>query len=188
MTKVYVVGYGGAYAAMFEKAGFELVESIFYADLVCFTGGEDVTPQIYGEKNTASHNNISRDITEAGFFAIAQRLEIPMVGICRGGQFLNVMCGGKMVQHVEGHALYNGHKLEMSGEHFLVSSTHHQLMVEGERGNVIGWAHITDGRDYDPEIIHYAAQRVLCFQPHPEMDGFPECTKLFFDLIEELLL
>src|SRR3546814_3238996 len=42
----------------------------------------------------------------SGYFAIARRMHKPMAGICRGGQFLNVMCGGSMIQHVEGHAIH----------------------------------------------------------------------------------
>lgn len=34
-----------------------------------------------------------------------------MVGICRGAQFLNVMAGGKMIQHVEGHAIHGTHEI-----------------------------------------------------------------------------
>lgn len=186
--KVYIVGgNGGQYTKMFIERGWNLALSLFEADLVQFTGGEDVTPEIYGQLNTESHNNYTRDHREAGEFAIAKRLGKPMAGICRGGQFLNVMCGGSMIQHVEGHATGKTHLITngWSGEFISVTSTHHQMMVAGAHGDVEAWATIVGKQD--PEVIMYDPYKVLCFQPHPEFDGYKECQDYYFELLETQL-
>jgi len=66
---------------------------------VVFTGGADVSPFMYGEKKlSVTCNDEHRDEQEKLFFE--RYTKVPKVGICRGGQFLNVMNGGKMWQHV----------------------------------------------------------------------------------------
>src|SRR3546814_17569584 len=102
MSKVFIVGGGAQYKAMFAKRGWEIVSDVWQADLVQFTGGADVTPALYGEKNTNSGNSPASDIEEAGYFAIARRMHKQMAGICSGGQFLIVMCGGSLIQNVDG--------------------------------------------------------------------------------------
>lgn len=186
--KVFIVGGGGNYAQMFINHGWEVIGNIFNADLVQFTGGEDVTPEIYGEENTSSYNNFERDLREAGIFAIAQRMGKPMAGICRGGQFLNVMCGGSMIQHVEGHAIHGTHPLvSMEDIHediptINVTSTHHQAMVSDGHGDILDV-----GPDGIVEVINYTTEKVLCFQPHPEFTECEECTDYYFELLDRCL-
>lgn len=109
------------------------------SDLVVFTGGEDVNPQMYGEeKHISTMCNPYRDEIEAEIFHSTLSLKKPMVGICRGAQFLTVMNGGKLVQNVNNHASSAGHYIEgvlpgISSNSkrrykFQVTSTHHQMM------------------------------------------------------------
>lgn len=199
--KVYIVGGNSAYTKMFIDRGWQGVCHPIDADLIQFTGGEDVTPEIYGEKNTHSHNDFNRDLKEAGYFALAQRMGKPMAGICRGGQFLNVMCGGKMIQHVEGHATGKNHTIEecvprwsdkdnsMYHHTVNVTSTHHQMMIANlndDNCEVIAIGHIRPNADYDTEIVFYYDQKVLCFQPHPEF-GKGECQDYYFELLDRCL-
>jgi len=96
-------------------------------DLLLFTGGEDVTPNMYGEnKGEHTKNNNKRDLKEEKIFSIYY--STPKLGICRGSQFLTVMAGGKLIQHIEGHN--NGyHEIEnIEGQYFSMTSTHHQMM------------------------------------------------------------
>lgn len=179
---------------MFEKRGWECLNlkpgsiSIFEeCDLVQFTGGSDVTPALYGEENTASSESVERDIMEAACFAIAQRMDKPMAGICRGGQFLNVMCGGRMIQDVQGHASGREHMAIdcVTGKAISVTSTHHQMMVGSLTGSqLVACAHIRPGEDYDTEVLWYEDHRCLCFQPHPEFRGHDGCTDYYFELLE----
>lgn len=189
--RVLIVDGNHQYKEMFLNRGWELATNIFEADLIQFTGGEDVTPEIYEEINTASGCNFERDLMEAGIFAIANRLEIPMAGICRGGQFLNVMSGGKMHQHVEGHAIYSGHKaVTPEGRSIHVSSTHHQIMYPSKKGEVLLEANEKVIPVVDQvEAVFYSHTNCLCFQPHPEFyKKGHECQDFYFELLEKFLL
>lgn len=202
MPKVYIVGgNGNGYGRMFQSAGWVLGSSILDADLVQFTGGEDVTPALYGEaKHQYTGNSFERDLYEAGYFAIAQRMDTPMAGICRGGQFLNVMSGGKMYQHVSNHATGRDHLLTdlETGRSIEVSSTHHQMMRIGADGVLLAEANLGGFKEFvedgqvqragvgvDTEVVYYASTKALCFQPHPEFfQPGQECFEYYFELIE----
>ena len=65
-----------------------------------FTGGQDVSPDLYGE--TASPlcgaACVQRDVLEKKIFLWACKKDIPVFGICRGIQLINVLLGGKLYQ------------------------------------------------------------------------------------------
>ena len=63
------------------------------------TGGEDVLPAYYGEADELSRcsTNPSRDTLEFALIKKALELKIPIVGICRGQQILNVSQGGTLI-------------------------------------------------------------------------------------------
>jgi len=85
MKSVFIVGGGGAYASMFTRLGMQVVPSELLADLVCFTGGEDVTPSFYGDsQHKYTGCNPARDEKEALVFNRCVERGTPMVGICRG--------------------------------------------------------------------------------------------------------
>lgn len=110
-------------------------------DLVCFTGGEDVSPELYGHQNLNSGNSLARDRREREVFEMADKYGIPMTGICRGSQFLNVMCGGTMVQHLRrshGGGRHGCHTYD--GQFFEVTSSHHQMNVPSEEAIILAWA------------------------------------------------
>ena len=209
--RVYIVGAGNedsAYIKMFKDKGWGPAESIRKAHLVQFIGGEDVSPSFYGEDmHPKTHSNPLRDIREAIIFQVARSLKIPMAGICRGAQFLNVMCGGKLFQHVNRHATGELHEvLDLStNEEFKATSTHHQLMISADEGTLIAVAYETTQREKmrgghavatftpaqniggDPEVILYGRDRVLCFQPHPEFAGVPQLAEIYFYYLKKYL-
>lgn len=198
MKKVYVVGGGYAYERMFKQAGYALAHSMQEADLLCFTGGADVSPGLYGEENVGSYCSPERDKYEEQVFDWAYAHDVPMVGICRGGQFLNVMNGGKMWQDVDNHAISGTHKAVCKywGE-IMVSSTHHQMMRTGAGGELIAYANLSSyklndkggSRDLcDVEVVHYKDTKSLCYQPHPEIvNEDHQCRKHFLMLVDKLL-
>lgn len=207
MKKVYIASPSFQYINMMEQAGWEITSILETADLVLFTGGADVNPELYDEA-VHPQTGISRrrDSEDAIIFLDAKDLGLPMVGICRGGQFLNVMNGGKMYQHVTGHSIGGTHSLldVRNGRILPVSSTHHQMMRAGPLGEVIGTGgNRTDGKEfmsdgeivYDPaydepdvEVVLYKGTRILCFQPHPEFfQPEHECVRYFHELLEEIL-
>lgn len=198
-----------SYRTMFAEYGWNITDSIIDADLVQFTGGADITPRMYGEmRHKKTFFDEERDKEEVLVFAVCKKIKKPMAGICRGGQFLNVMSGGKLYQHSTGHGLQGCHILYdiMEDIQYPVTSTHHQIMIAGEDAIIIGVAKeaetkekcplgsiikvITKNRDRreDVEIVWYPSTNSFCFQPHPELTGFPELRKKYFYYIEKYLL
>ena len=179
--------------------------------LICFTGGEDVSPELYGHKNLQSYNSIERDKREIMVFEMALKHEIPMTGICRGSQFLNVMCGGTMVQHLAKHHGGSRHGCEThDGKSFEVTSSHHQMIVPGPNGEILAWAKerldpedlVYDGlplnlvRNIDlqgrvlvTEAIYYPKAKIFGVQHHPEWQEVTcEASQWTLGKIRELLL
>ena len=74
-------------------------------DGLLLTGGEDVDPGRYGQDRAAATViDAARDDLEAAAFAAADSRGLPVLGICRGLQAMNVFAGGTLLQHVDGHA------------------------------------------------------------------------------------
>jgi len=74
-------------------------------DGLLLTGGADVDPALYGESAAGAHGiEAARDELEAAAWGAAVRRNLPVLGICRGLQAMNVFEGGSLVQHVDGHA------------------------------------------------------------------------------------
>lgn len=186
MNKIFVVGGHSGLESWFNKFGFKCVNNPFEADMFQFMGGEDVTPELYHQDNRSSYSSFNRDVQEAGYFAIAQRLNKPCVGICRGGQFLNVMCGGSMIQHVDGHTRDHKMIIVKTGKEIVATSTHHQMMMPNDDAVVLAYASIV--KDIDPEVVWYKEQRCLCFQPHPEYQKYKLIEEYYFQLIHSLIL
>lgn len=199
---VYVVGGDNAVASMFKRRGWECADNKVVADLFCFTGGADVSPCLYGEKShPTTGSNMHRDFKEIGEFSYALNKNIPMVGICRGAQFLNVMNGGKMWQDVSEHAVWDTHGLKKRGLdidniEYQVTSTHHQMMRASDDGIILAMStHICHVESYDEqgsvygtEVVLYEKNKCLCFQPHPEYNGAADDTEaLFFDMLKHII-
>lgn len=186
MKTVLIVGNHNSVRRIFEHQGFEIIyerNKNVRPDLVCFCGGEDISPTLYGEKPLQrTKPNYNRDKTDIE--AYNQWNDVPKVGICRGGQLLNVMSGGSMWQHVDGHCpAGDSHPmidLLFSRESIPVTSYHHQMMIKGPDGYVLAAAQEAKNfesadpskqklkHEYDPEVLWYPKTKSLCFQPHPE--------------------
>lgn len=204
--KVFIVQPNRQYDSMFLEQGWDIVDAAFQADLVQFTGGSDVTPSFYGQGvHPCTQYNTERDRHEARVYRYCRDNGIPMAGICRGAQFLNVMSGGSLKQHVDGHANGSQHIMidVSSGEMFSVTSTHHQMMIPGEEAEILAVAsESTFYEVYDDGVIRYPSDRgddleavwynrtqCLCYQPHPEfLDTGDPCQEYYFDLINEFIL
>lgn len=194
------------YTELFKSLGFKIVADQKDAEIILFTGGEDVSPALYGDYQHAyTGNNPRRDNEEAQIFSSAVDRGIPMVGICRGAQFLNVMSGGRMMQHCQGHT--QAHEIEDldTGESIYVSSTHHQIMLPGDKAEMVAvslrsvgceWydGHIArrEAVDNTAEVVFYPHTKSLCFQPHPEFgsfdDGYSQMVYYFERLLHKYLI
>lgn len=151
--------------------------------LVVFTGGSDVTPQYYGDTSPDElcFSNPDRDKQEENIFQIARSHNIPMFGICRGLQFLNVMAGGKLIHHLDGHC-NKDHQVSVSdNETFTVNSLHHQMSVPPLDAEIIAWSTEKKSRRYHgdkdkeikylgPEVegVYFPTIKAVGVQWHPE--------------------
>ena len=123
-------------------------------DGLLLAGGGDVDPVRYGEDNHGSTNiDVGRDALEFDAFERATELGLPVLGICRGFQVLNVALGGKLVQDVPGHEtpvgadhVVNEHRdvrprpgsrlaAATGGAPLSVNSRHHQAVTVDVLGN-----------------------------------------------------
>lgn len=71
-------------------------------DGIVFTGGGDISPLKYGENPLQiefSINNL-RDNFEFNLFLEAYNMDMPILGICRGAQLINVALGGSLYQDI----------------------------------------------------------------------------------------
>jgi putative glutamine amidotransferase len=73
-------------------------------DGLLLTGGADLDPARYGRPNEGSRNlEPERDELEAAAFAVAAARGVPVLGVCRGFEAMNVFSGGTILQDVAGH-------------------------------------------------------------------------------------
>jgi len=76
------------------------IEALCNCDGLLLTGGEDVYPGWYGketESSRCSDLNLHRDSLEMAVVSKAIEMKMPVLGICRGHQLLNVYLGGKLI-------------------------------------------------------------------------------------------
>ena len=212
---VFIVNdYGIEYSNMFKRRGWKVVDTLLDASVVQFTGGSDVTPYFYGHwPHAKTHNDLQRDLQEQRYYLAAAKYGIPMAGICRGGQFLNVMSGGTMWQDVSLHCM--SHEAEYTEgdkrrKKMQVTSTHHQMMIpandtdaylllmiaqqqglRAKRSNLSAKNPINidvERAKNDIEVLFYHENKALCFQPHPEFKGQDDLSDLYFRYIDIFLL
>lgn len=186
--KIYTVGGDGVYTNWMEGSKVRTMDE---ADLVVFTGGEDVDPALYGEnEGYKTYSNPTRDETEIVKYREALKLGKPMVGICRGAQFLCVMNGGKLIQHMSHPS--NHLIITSDGKKLEATSTHHQMQypynLPEEDYKLLAWAselshcHFNGDNQQinfpkiafernsikEPEIVLYPKTKCLGIQMHPE--------------------
>ena len=112
--KVFVVKGGKTYLNFLPNA--TLVKKLENADVIIFADGPDVNPKLYNAQweNTTRYDS-ARDTSDKLVFDNIPKNKI-VVGFGRGGQFLTVMNGGKLIQdclwmddHFASHDLYIEH-------------------------------------------------------------------------------
>lgn len=180
--KIYVVGRSLDYANWMKG---ELTSKLEEADLVVFTGGEDVTPDLYNEPvHPRTSSSVNRDKQEVKEYSAARSLNKKMIGICRGSQLLCVLAGGKLVQHQDNPLFI--HPIEtIGGQTIEVTSSHHQAqypyILNPDSYKLLAWTknlskYHEDGykkeidlpEDKEAEIVLYPKINALGIQGHPE--------------------
>jgi putative glutamine amidotransferase len=162
------------------------VEVLDRLDGLVITGGKDVDPARYGQ---APHPQTDeprhdRDAWEFALLAGALRRGLPVLGICRGAQVLNVALGGTLHQHLPdivghsrhqtGNAVFSTSRVHIEpgtrlaaliGEYSDEQCYHHQAIAE------LGDGLIVSARDSDGviEAVELPGETfVLAVQWHPE--------------------
>jgi putative glutamine amidotransferase len=151
------------------------------------TGGGDVDPALYGEFASPETEppDPERDAVEAALIDEALARDLPLLGICRGMQILNVHLGGSLIQHLPtagrhvrrtsdrslpAHPVAIQPGTLLSGlagvATWQVNSRHHQAVARlGDGFRVCA----SDPEDGTVEAIELPARRfVLGVQWHPE--------------------
>ncbi len=150
------------------------------------TGGKDIDPVSYGQARHPATDEPGgdRDAWEFALLAEALGRGLPVLGICRGAQVLNVALGGTLHQHLPEVIGHCGHRAgnavfttmpvrtvpgtrlaDLVGESCDVQCYHHQAIAE------LGERLVISGRDDDGviEAIELPGERfVLAVQWHPE--------------------
>lgn len=188
------------FAEMFVKTWCRKAETPDDADLVVFAGGEDVNPIYYDEEpHPQCRFSSQRDERDTIVYAHCLEKGIPMLGICRGAQFLHVMNGGKLYQHIDNHV--GDHPMyDVKSQVIIdkVSSVHHQSCIPNPAGGmeILGttqqsrtrWKNKTDknvGILEDVEAFFYRDTCCLGIQGHPEYKGYDQFLKWTFQQIND---
>jgi putative glutamine amidotransferase len=158
-------------------------------DALLLAGGRDLDPLSYGARPHPASGDPSpeRDRFELALVSAALERDMPVLGVCRGMQMLNVACGGTLVQDLEGELLarhrhtpgvFSDHDVRLEpgslaaraagAELVAVRSHHHQAIGELGEGLAVTGRSPEDGL---VEAIELPARRfALGVLWHPEED------------------
>ena len=172
-------------------------------DGLILAGGSDIDPTSYGaEPHPETQDPVpERDSFEIALAKRAWERDLPVLGICRGMQLINVALGGTLVQHLPDEFGHEDHRripgsfdgsdhdvcleagslaARAAGEEVHVTKSHHHQGIElvGEGLQITGHATIDDL----PEAIEAPDRRfVLGVQWHPEADESSRVVAAFVD-------
>ena len=176
-------------------------------DGLILSGGHDINPYNYGQEPSQKIGETfpERDTYEMILLEESKKRNIPILGICRGFQLINVAAGGTLYQDlslIPGNILKHNqvsnptlktHKVEIKensfissifGKETMVNSFHHQV-IDKVANDFIVVAKASDG--VVEAIEHKTYKFLVAVQWHPEMLAV-ECEKareLFVRFIEE---
>ncbi len=183
-----------------------IVKQVEQLDGLILSGGYDVSPHLYGEdpRNLIGETLLKRDLFEYTVLEQAKKRGIPILGICRGAQLINVYHGGTLYQdvsyreretlrHWQGvNPTEKTHRIQILEQCHLarvfeereifVNSFHHQL-IKDIAPDFKGTARSSDGVIECIEAQNYPY--LVGVQWHPEMLWREEAMdKLFIDFIK----
>ncbi|WBO67406.1 gamma-glutamyl-gamma-aminobutyrate hydrolase family protein [Streptomyces camelliae] len=173
---------GGLAAMLPPDAPERAAQTVARLDGLVVAGGPDVDPARYGAEREPRTGPPApeRDAWELALIDAALAAGVPLLGICRGMQLLNVALGGTLVQHLDGHAevvgVFGRHPVKpvpgtryagIAPEETAVPTYHHQAVDRLGRG-LVPSAYASDGTVEAVELPP-AEGWVLGVQWHPEM-------------------
>lgn len=215
---VFISNNDYSYLKFIKNYKVNKVSVLEQADLVIFTGGADVHPIFYSKEKPVDNisHDLKKDEREVLIYNNALQMNIPMLGICRGAQFLTVMNGGKLIQDVFPQSSGQKEIITTSNEghkKLVVQSDHHQEMypinLKDEDYKILGFSFYSpiyralhhkkniNMKDFlygiTLENVFYPDTQCLCVQTHPEWlddlrTGENESLEYFNTLLESLML
>lgn len=171
-------------------------------DSLVISGGPDVEPGRYGQEPGPQTTVVrpGRDEAELALFRAARQTGIPVLGICRGMQLMNVALGGTLIQHLPGVVGHDGHSptpgamgrhtvtvgqssclADIVGTGPAVVSTHHHQGIDRLGTGLVATAWTDDGTVEAFELESAEHPFALGVQWHPEASSQ---QKLFRALVE----
>jgi len=190
---------GGVAVILPSTAPEHAARQVAALDALVLSGGADVHPSRYGAdvRPEMAWLDEHRDAWELAVLDAAAERRLPILGICRGSQLLNVWRGGRLVTHLETDVLHEGgadtrHPVEVGAGTLLdealgarvvtVTTLHHQGIAELGAGLAVS-ARAPDGL---PEAIEDRGCRILGVAWHPEFQlAEPSGQALFTWIVEE---
>jgi putative glutamine amidotransferase len=179
------IGQSGGTAHLLPRPTDPSSGTLIGLDGLLLTGGGDVDPKNYGHDVAAETGGVdpARDQWEVALVRQALLVGMPVLGICRGCQVLNVACGGTLIQHLPARSLLphlvmerdsmaHAVQVEPHTQLFAVEGTsqiatnsvHHQAVdVIGQGLRPTAWA-----EDGTVEAIEHLTRPVIGVQWHPE--------------------
>lgn len=151
------------------RVGYELFDtttaladasSVAHSDGLLLLGGGDVCPTIYGGETDSAQNSYGvdvradRDAIDAVTAAVAA--EIPVLGICRGAQLVNVAYGGTLIPDIVDYALHRGGP----GEPMFLDE-HIDLVLGTRLQSILGAAHVIARSGHHQAVSELGAGLVL---------------------------
>lgn len=140
-------------------------------------GGADIDPALYGHaEGSRTWPGGQRDHVEWALLQQAIKMDIPIFGVCRGGQMLCAAAGGYLIQHVNAHAGARHMVDTNTGESFQVNSIHHQMMVAPKEvgHELLAWStrRLSDVYLYQDDKHHPPPEKESEFIYFPKIKGF----------------
>ncbi len=184
-------------------------EFLARVDGLFLTGGEDVATEYYGETDEVGNLslNAERDCVELAAIAAADERALPILGVCRGVQILNVARGGTLYQDLDqqldgkprdhsrgGTGMFvQSHEVEvvqgcrldrLLGTRCFQGATSHHQAVKTPGRDLVAVAHCPE--DGVIEALEQPGERfVVGVQWHPEVRAEDETTiRLFKSFVE----
>jgi putative glutamine amidotransferase len=169
------------------------------ADGLVLSGStDDVDPRLYRQPRSAhlGPTDLHRDLRDLAALRTALRSDVPIVGVCRGAQLLNVLHGGDLHQDI-GEAGLNAraHRTEAHGVATEPGSLVRRAL--GQADDVVSWHHQAVRRigrglrisaragDGLPEALEVPSHRfALGLQWHPELGDRPGSDRIAETLVE----
>src|ERR687890_1597561 len=106
MPYLHAIERAGAVPVVLPPCVSDLGALIARLDGICLSGGPDLDPEAYGARERHAElgpTEPSLDAFELALARAALERGMPLLGICRGAQALNVACDGTLHQHLGGH-------------------------------------------------------------------------------------